>query len=456
MTDLANAIVGSGRAELRPDIPPEGHARVVIANGDAGDRDAIARVLRVDTALNVEAAANWDDLAALLDIAPHDVVVLAEGLSEMSGVEVKKRIEALYRDPPAAILLGPNDLRVAIKAFRCGFADYLTDDTRTAQVLRDAVQRAARSVHRRREEAQHVRYLERLARRDGLTGLPNRRSIEEQIEKLTEIKARYSHPFAIVVVRFREYDHIYDSFGHKTADHCLMAFGRRLAMASRKADSVARWDAASFVCVIDRDVSAAGVRSATERLGREMTFSVNLADIGMAISADVGWAMFPGDGQSVDELIERAIGRFEIDGEDFDWPTDAPVDQVAAPEPDGQSQPAPAQPEENDGAEWRLEEASTDLVADPMGPDNRMQNRRSDQRRRTFKRGVLVFNDGFSTVNCVIRDLSKGGARVSVDGQFIAPDKMELMMTDTDRRRPVELRWQRENQLGLMFLDQVA
>ena len=92
-------------------------------------------------------------------------------------------------------------MRAAIKAYRCGFADYLTEEARVGQVIRDAVARAARSVHQRREESAHTELLELLAQRDSLTGLANRNSVEERLDQLMHIKARYGSPFAIILIR---------------------------------------------------------------------------------------------------------------------------------------------------------------------------------------------------------------------------------------------------------------
>lgn len=454
MSLLESNPVSHRRADLQPDIPTDGHARVIVADGNPDEAAAMARALRTGPSVNVETVDDWDALAALLKIAVYDVVLLTEGFSGLSGVESKKRIESGYRDPPSVILLGPADLRVAVKAFRCGFADYLTEDARTGQMLRDAVQRAARAVRRQREEALHVRYLERLAQRDGETGLPNRRAIEERVEQLTQIKARYSHPFGIVLLRFKEFDSVCDVFGFRVGDQCLLSFGKRLAEASRKADLVGRWDASDFVYLIDRDVSEAGIRSACERLDKAMRFSINADEVGIQISAATGWAMFPDDGQSIDELVARAIGRFAVDAA-ADAEAEA-SDVSFADAADERPAEPPALPtigESPSGTtEWRSEE-TVELAANPMGPDDRLSNRRLTQRRRTFKRGTLVFNDGFSTVNCIIRDMSAGGVRVSIEGQFVAPQSMELKIAEADRRRPVELRWQRDNQLGLMFVD---
>ncbi len=433
---------------LTPDVPPEGYARIVVASSDQGQCSIVAEQLREDRALTVETALSWEALKALLDEFLFDVVVIGGSLSDLSGIQVNNHINSFYRDPPATVLLGTTDVRAAIKAFRCGFADYLTEDMRAGQLMHDSVVRVARTVHDKREEHAHLEHLERLAQRDGLTGLPNRHVIEERLEQLTHIKSRYGNPFAIILLHFNEFEHICGSFGLKVGDSAMIAFAKRLAGASRTADTVARLNDDTFIYLVDRDVTPEGINGACRRLASEMAFSLNLEDVGLSITADIGPALFPTDGSTVAALLERAESRFATD-----WSAQSAIEQTAplasppvAPGADGAA-PNSGAAMANEGADdvpsGTVESSDTD----------RLKNRRKSLRRRTLKRGLLILNKGYSTVNCVIRDISETGVRVSVEGRFMAPDWMELMIADTDKRRPVEKRWQQDNQLGLMFLD---
>ncbi len=403
----------------------------------------------------------------MLDEFAFDVILLSDALSDRSGVETNNLVKSFYRDPPATILIGPSDVRAAIKAYRCGFADYLTEEARVGQVIRDAVARAERSVHQRREENAHTELLELLAQRDSLTGLANRNSVEERLDQLMHIKARYGSPFAIILIRFNEYEQICGGFGYHVGDHALLAFARRLADQSRAANTLARLTSDTFVYLVDHDVSQDGITGACRRLSGAMSFSLNLDDVGLSITAAIGPAFFPGDGQTVEELINAAELKFSKD-----WG----VDLSAAELPGGgihvAARPASATssdrgpPQRHAGSRAVRGKAFGKARNDEKGPPppneptagtpalaGRTTNRRQHIRHRTLKRGQLVVSDGSSTVDCIIRDVSMGGARVAVEGQFLVPDRMELFIPDGDRRRPVEKRWQRDDQLGLMFLD---
>ncbi len=76
---------------------------------------------------------------------------------------------------------------------------------------------------------------------------------------------------------------------------------------------------------------------------------------------------------------------------------------------------------------------------------------RASPRHRVFKGAVIVFNAGRSTFNCVMRDVSLGGARLQVDPLLAIPAQFELLTADAPRR-PCRLAWRSGQQIGISFL----
>lgn len=58
------------------------------------------------------------------------------------------------------------------------------------------------------------------------------------------------------------------------------------------------------------------------------------------------------------------------------------------------------------------------------------QENRVSQRRRTLKGARIVINDGFSTIECTVRNLSESGALLKVASVIGIPDQFELVMSD--------------------------
>jgi hypothetical protein len=82
---------------------------------------------------------------------------------------------------------------------------------------------------------------------------------------------------------------------------------------------------------------------------------------------------------------------------------------------------------------------------------NQETERRAEPRRPVLKGGRIVFNNGFSTIDCRVRNLSAGGARLQVASVVGVPDRFDLVMTDTKERRPCRIAWRNANLVGVAF-----
>ena len=81
-----------------------------------------------------------------------------------------------------------------------------------------------------------------------------------------------------------------------------------------------------------------------------------------------------------------------------------------------------------------------------------MENRRIPVRPRTLKGGRIVFNQNFSTVNCIIRNLTEDGAKLEVEGTVTIPNRFRLVFDSGGPDRECEVRWRDDKFLGVMFV----
>ena len=77
---------------------------------------------------------------------------------------------------------------------------------------------------------------------------------------------------------------------------------------------------------------------------------------------------------------------------------------------------------------------------------------RIDVRRRTLKGGRLSFDDGLGNTECVIRNLSPGGARIQVANIRSVPSEFVLTFDADGSSRPCFVRWRRGDSLGVEFI----
>lgn len=75
---------------------------------------------------------------------------------------------------------------------------------------------------------------------------------------------------------------------------------------------------------------------------------------------------------------------------------------------------------------------------------------RNALRRSTLKGGRLVFNNGRSTFDCTVRNLSRQGAKLQVGASIGIPDRFDLMLPNT-HRQPCRVIWRKPRELGVVF-----
>jgi diguanylate cyclase (GGDEF)-like protein len=93
--------------------------------------------------------------------------------------------------------------------------------------------------------------LVRLSQLDPLTGVPNRRRFEEELNREWRRHQRQARPLSLVMIDIDQFKQYNDMYGHTSGDECLRKVAQTLAVAvNRPADFVARFGGEEFVCVL--------------------------------------------------------------------------------------------------------------------------------------------------------------------------------------------------------------
>jgi hypothetical protein len=80
-----------------------------------------------------------------------------------------------------------------------------------------------------------------------------------------------------------------------------------------------------------------------------------------------------------------------------------------------------------------------------------MSEHRREARQRVFLKGRIVFNNGSSSFDCLVRDMSATGARLVMSDATTLPDAFDLYIPQKDRTYRAALRWRREDGIGVTF-----
>jgi diguanylate cyclase (GGDEF)-like protein len=146
---------------------------------------------------------------------------------------------------------------------------------------------------------------EELVIRDVLTGLSNRRNVEERIE----LRISKGHPFCVAILDMDRFKLVNDSYGHQAGDSLLKQFATELRTNSRGHDTVGRWGGDEFILVLDCDLAAANLQIDRTRKWMFGEYKVlpagAAAEIKIQVSASIGLAEWT-KGESLDDVIEHA------------------------------------------------------------------------------------------------------------------------------------------------------
>lgn len=82
-----------------------------------------------------------------------------------------------------------------------------------------------------------------------------------------------------------------------------------------------------------------------------------------------------------------------------------------------------------------------------------MSEHRRETRQRVFLKGRIVFNNGSSSFDCLVRDMSSSGARLVMSDAATLPEAFDLYIPQKDRTYRATLRWRRTDGIGVIFED---
>jgi len=145
---------------------------------------------------------------------------------------------------------------------------------------------------------------------DALTELPNRLLFEQRLDYGLIQAERHGWKLAILFIDLDKFKDINDTYGHQIGDQVLMLVANRLKVFVRGEDMVSRWGGDEFVCILLNVNLEAGVISLAEKIVAHIAEECEFDGIVLSISATIGIAIYPQDGETADVLfknVDRAM-----------------------------------------------------------------------------------------------------------------------------------------------------
>jgi len=196
------------------------------------------------------------------------IVITDWEMPDMTGIEICNEMRRDRDSYTYIILLTSNSEKSQIiEGLAAGADDYLTKPFHPGELqARVAVGRRIAELHR--EIQAKNRLLEEMTLTDSLTGLPNRRAMEQWGARALNGAARHGFAFWVVMADLDGFKSINDSYGHAAGDIVLKRFAELLKTNTRSSNMCSRFGGEEFVIALTH-IDRQGAQIAVERIRRQ-------------------------------------------------------------------------------------------------------------------------------------------------------------------------------------------
>ena len=223
------------------------------------------------------------------------IVITDWMMPDFSGPELCQRIRSHAQRAYTYILVltSITEKDNVVKGLAAGADDYLTKPFDPGELLaRIGVGRRTIGLHREIEAKNKL--LEEMAHTDSLTGLPNRRAIEEWAARQLRGAARHGFAMWVAHADLDNFKSINDSYGHDAGDRVLQKFGEVLRENTRASDISGRMGGDEFLLVMTH-LDEKSTRLTVERLRKQFAgLQFSFGEDVVSVTASFGIAGFQG------------------------------------------------------------------------------------------------------------------------------------------------------------------
>lgn len=217
--------------------------QILVIDDDPDDFYLVKKMLGKGRGFVLTHRSNLHDAEAYLSQNPVDLVLLDLGLIHSKGLDTLKAYMQLHINIPVVVFTGSDDEELGQAAIHIGAEDYIPKQDASASILSRAVKYA---IERHRLQME----LERRAKEDALTGLPNRNALFEHMDILINHFERSQETFAVALMDLDGFKSVNDTYGHLAGDEVLCEFAERLQSELRSSDVVARLGGDEFIWIL--------------------------------------------------------------------------------------------------------------------------------------------------------------------------------------------------------------
>ncbi|KKL63185.1 hypothetical protein LCGC14_2177640 [marine sediment metagenome] len=261
------------------------------------------------------------------DLSKFDTILLDYQLPDTAGLDLLEQILRV-RDIPVILVTGNNSSAMAAEAIRRGAQDYVVKLGDYLFALPVVVEKNIRQHRLKRENArlearlkesfeqirlknaqleESLQKLQTMADTDHLTGLSNRRSFAETLDRYYGEAVRYNFDLSCAMCDLDDYKVLNDSLGHQVGDQILVATADVIRSTLRGSDLAARYGGDEFVLLLPHTSMEMTINVA-DRIRQQLTLATpEYTGTGKGVTLSAGIASLKSDHPpSADALVSMA------------------------------------------------------------------------------------------------------------------------------------------------------
>ncbi|MGF9562226.1 PleD family two-component system response regulator [Neorhizobium sp. JUb45] len=295
---MEDMLKGEGREEA---------GQILLVDSRASSQERIIKALKPIG----DVTAMSDPQAALFEAAenPIDLVIVNGNSDEYDPLRLCSQLRSLERTRfiPLLLVTDLGDEDLIVRALDLGVNDYIVRPIDPNELVARTLTQIKRKRYNDRLRSS-VRETIELAVTDGLTGLQNRRYLDNHLKTLFNRAAARGRSLSICLVDIDRFKQVNDTYGHDVGDEVLKEFASRIRSTVRGADLACRYGGEEFVVVMP-DTDAGQAATIAERLRamiETQPFQIRSLGISLTVTASLGIAGNEQGVETPDQLLKQA------------------------------------------------------------------------------------------------------------------------------------------------------